>query len=200
MNFRLLMVLAFAASVSVAAPITYSWKFEATATFANNQVNQKNFEVILTSDTNQVIQPDPVNLPKYYTNIGSATISIDSFGTYSFLNDMLVFVNPAGSPGTVGIRSTDSQNLLTLVNTISTAFSSYSLKSDISTTGFSQLPLFVPFETSGGSLIFTVPIDVSTFKATVQNQEVPEPATILMTSCAFAAVLMLRHMSCRTRR
>ncbi len=90
------------AAPTQAAPITYTATSMASGTLGPTPFTNVLVTVELTADTSGAFEPDPVGVPGFFSNAGTATLTIDGLGTATF-NDpsgySAIFFPPSVLPG-----------------------------------------------------------------------------------------------------
>ena len=184
-----LAVLAFAAAtITVAAPITYTAQFTGSGTFASSAFTNQLVTFTFEGDTDNVT----ILSPGVYLNAGiPGSVTVAGIGQGVFTNNVAAVVNQGlGRAGfsdltqNVGIAAFDNSAFSTY--TLSTAIGPLAITSALGNT-------VSDFPTTLGSFKLTSIGGAMTYTATMPGSEVPEPSSAALAGIGVALAAWYRR-------
>jgi hypothetical protein len=188
MRFSLAVLALAAATITGAAPITYTGQLTGSGTFGSTGFTDQLVTFVFEGDTANVTLIDP---GVYLNSATSATVAVAGIGQGTFTNSVAVWVNQ----GTLAFVFMDYTWGLPIAVFDNTAFSTYDLSTAIgplavAIRGFN--PAF-NFPTDAGNFTLTSMSGSPPFSAKIAGSEVPEPSSAALAGIGVALAALYRR-------
>lgn len=184
-------ILTLCCAAAIAGPITITETIaNASGSLDGKTFTSQTVTLVLIGNTSNIVNDGA----GFFTDAGTATVSVSGLGTDTFTDSMIVFSNQPIN--TVGIEDlTGGGDVLDVVNT---GFGSYAINTSIGPLSGASLGNSgsSSYNTAGGSFKFTSPLNVdhpATFTASTSS--VPEPATLGLIGAGIGLLLLRRRSS-----
>lgn len=126
----------------------------------------------------------------FFTDLGTATVSVSGGGTDTFTDSMEVFV--AQLSGVAGIS--DNTNLSEVLDVYNAGFATYALNTSIGPLSGGTFGAVSSYATTGGTFQFTSPLNVdhpASFTADIAS--LPEPGTLSLIGAGIGLLMVRRR-------
>jgi hypothetical protein len=172
-----------------AGPITITETIaNASGSLDGTSFTSQTVTLVLIGDTSTIVNHGS----GFFTDAGTATVSVSGLGSDTFTDSMEVFSNQPIH--TVGIEDLASDDVLDVINS---GFASYALNTSIGPlSGASLGNSGTSYNTAGGTFKFTSALNVDhPASFTASTSSVPEPGTLGLIGAGIGLLLLRRRNS-----